>query len=299
MHSMLVASNHSWTRAEVNERLIKLGGDHQEILLSAYRQRYLNIFPRLSLFYWIEKYTHSLSDLAESGRVKAIHPWTTCGKVADALLEQNIFQQNYLNHIGSFDELKEKLRVPDECGLFMVGIDEFVFTLEEGDEREDAPFIFDQADMTKYFPGHAFSIIKIIEENKPVYRIAQSYVDKYGLDKYVKDFPNYYTSFEELEENILQPLSLILSHHGIWEKRQAEAYKKITGISGRKWIGYSNKNAANPNFEIKYTSNTKSWSKLSLYHAIADVSNVAGPIFLAAGICFLTKQFCTFIKNSS
>lgn len=96
----------------------------------------------------------------------------------------------------------------------------------------------------EFFPGHVFVIDKQImkEGNKPIYRIYQSYINKYTLEDYSKkinndtgDLYNEY-SYERMQE-FIKNLSYFMNSK-IWDARNVSFWKDFTLVDASNFEGY-------------------------------------------------------------
>lgn len=145
-----------------------------------------------------------------------------CGCTARAIMQQFTMRKTKKISISSFDELCQELQKPTD-ELFLIGINRTEF--KQGME-------------IKNFPGHAFTVIKLVADRQIGYRIAQSYMGQYHLKDFLAQKTLIFAGFDSFKKDVLDPLKPLLERQGAWTDLECENYRKITSIYPSDLIGY-------------------------------------------------------------
>ncbi|CRX37512.1 hypothetical protein ELAC_0150 [Estrella lausannensis] len=146
-----------------------------------------------------------------------------CGTTARAIVQGNLFGQSRYQKIDSVKKLFRSLKDAEE-GTFFLNIYGSEFVNEEN--------------KTAVFQGHAFTVLKAIEDGKTGYLLAQSYVEEYSLKDFLLNADRYYFDFSSLKEKVLRPFFSILNKRGPWTKKECRDFSSITSIYSERLIGF-------------------------------------------------------------
>jgi hypothetical protein len=193
---------------ETNNKIHELAKNNDKILTLANDVCCREYFPDWSINYFLYKYIYNVLPYNDS---------QACGCVALAIMGLNIFNQRYTKRVSSIDNLQKKLKKQKE-NIFYIGV---------GDE-----FFKNESNVCKYFPGHAFVIIKYIENKSIKYALFQSYINHYTLSDFIGKHKNgiIFNDFEELNNNVIKPFQSIVVNR-VWNTDNQINYYNITGIS--------------------------------------------------------------------
>ena len=148
----------------------------------------------------------------------------SCTESSFAMIHRNLFNQKLYRVISDFYGLKQEL-LDNEEGAFYISL--------------DAEQFVNDPKLSSVFQGHAFIIFKIKEEGKIVYLVAQSFVKKYSLKSFILKNKMIYGSYWQLNEKVLNPLSLILEKSENWTEKECQAHLELTSVFPGRLIGFS------------------------------------------------------------
>lgn len=193
---------------ETNHKIYELAKNNDKILTLANDVCCREYFPDWSIDYFLYKYIYNVLPYNDS---------QACGCVALAIMGLNIFNQRYTKYVSSIDSFQKKLKKQKE-NIFYIGV---------GDE-----YFKNENNVCKYFPGHAFVIIKYIENGNIKYALFQSYINHYTLSDFIAKHKNgiIFNDFEELNNNVIKPFQSIVVNK-MWNADNQTNYYNITGIS--------------------------------------------------------------------
>ncbi len=159
----------------------------------------------------------------------------TCKNTAHAVTQYNLFKHSHYKNIEDIQKLEEELQDNEE-GTFLLHVLASDFVNKQGWKVP--------------FQGHAFTVIKVIEDGKIGYRLAQSYVDRYSLKNFLEKNDTYYDSFVTLKNEVLEPFYRVLKFKGPWTMETCEDYKCLTGVSPVYLIGHHPDRAVIPSGQL-------------------------------------------------
>lgn len=188
---------------DVNRRLKKLSRSHKEISERAYYFDHLKDYPCWTINYIFEKYFKITQKFSE----RWVYNWycnrTACGVAARAVMQLNVFHQAYYVPIqihNLYNALSDS-----EPGCFMFEVDFGTYFTSKNVE----------------YTGHGFVIIKyVITPTKIHYQLVQSYIHHYTLKQNLIHHTQYFTDFNQLKQQVLDPLLHFYSNKYIesyWE----------------------------------------------------------------------------------
>lgn len=109
------------------------------------------------------------------------------------------------------------------------------------------PHARDKTKQTAFFPGHVFVIDKQYSNNVPIYKLYQSYINKYTLQEFSRRMNNNNDQGTEKRKAIdysydemkvfLSELSLLLNSK-VWNKKHVDFWKRFTHVSANYMKGH-------------------------------------------------------------
>lgn len=265
--SLINTGSSSKDLVTTNEQLKRLSQSNDEIVSMGYRYLFRSSVPIWSDQYWLEMWfgTYSKKDLFWQDP-------SACGTTSAAIMQMNPFNQKYYVDISSIEQLYDELQ-NDEPGCFRIAVD---FGSHHITSRYGTA--------TRVCTDHAFIIIKYVWHDKSVcytsYQLVQSYVCTYTLKHNLKYNPMYFSSFEQLNRKVLNPLkSLLLGEHYVLGPEFIRIWKNITGI---KLLGSSIPTDVTHSFPVKpYFDAKRTTNKIPIVKLLETLILASGLIFVA------------------